>query len=88
MALSVFEDRSTEPSQVALREVLGRSYAYWEALTIHLAERYPPLDQAWGFAGAKWGWSLRLRQKKRTVLYLTPRRKSFLAGFALGEKAV
>ena len=31
---------------------------------------------------------LRLKQKKRTVLNMTPCRKHFLVGFVLGEKAV
>ncbi len=46
------------------------------------------MDKTWIFSGAKWGWSLRLKQKKRTVLYMTPCSKHFLVGFALGEKAV
>ena len=40
------------------------------------------------FSGEKWGWSLQLKRKKRTILYMTPCKKHFLAGFALGEKAV
>ena len=31
---------------------------------------------------------LRLKQKKRTVLYMTPCNRHFVVGFALGEKAV
>jgi hypothetical protein len=38
--------------------------------------------------GANWAWSLRLKQKKRTVLYMTPCNGHFLVGFVLGEKAV
>ena len=49
---------------------------------------YPPLDQSWGYSGAAWGWALRLKQKKRTIMYLTPCKRYFLVGFALGEKAV
>jgi hypothetical protein len=58
------------------------------SLISHIEAAYPPLEKTWGFAGAKWGWSLRLKQKKRTVLYMTPCSKHFLVGFALGEKAV
>lgn len=42
----------------------------------------------WGFSGKKWGWGLRLKQKKRAVVYLTPTNGHFWAGFALGQKAV
>jgi hypothetical protein len=68
--------------------VLGRSYARWQELIASIGAAYSPLDLKWGFSGAKWGWSLRLKQKKRTVLYLTPCHRRFLVGFALGEKAV
>jgi hypothetical protein len=67
---------------------LGKSKALWDALLTHLAEQYPGVQNEWGFAGAKHGWSLRLKHKKRTILYLTPQRESFLVSFALGERAV
>jgi hypothetical protein len=88
MALSVFDDKAKQPRPGDLKRVLGRTGAHWDNLIAHLAAEYPPLDEIWGFAGAKWGWSLRLKQKKRTILYMTPCKGFFLAGFALGEKAV
>ena len=88
MALSAFDDRSREPQAEELGEVLGRAGARWRELVEHLAAEYEPLDADWTFAGANWGWSLRLKRKKRAILYLTPRERHFLAGFALGEKAV
>lgn len=88
MALSAFADRSKEPETDELRRTLGRTSARWDELVGHLAAEHEPLDADWTFAGANWGWSLRLKHKKRAILYLTPCRKHFLAGFALGEKAV
>ena len=88
MALSAFDDKANEPGQRDLEKTLGRSAAHWVALVAHIAAEFAPLDESWNFAGAKWGWSLRLKQKKRTVLYMTPCRKHFLVGFALGERAV
>lgn len=88
VALSAFDDRSQEPLAADLHRVLGRSRAQWDNLVAHIAAEFAPLDATWSFAGAKWGWSLRLKQKKRTVLYMTPCSKHFLVGFALGEKAV
>ena len=88
MALSAFDDKSQEPNIADLEDTLGRSSAHWNSLVSHIEATYPPLEKTWGFAGAKWGWSLRLKQKKRTVLYMTPCSKHFLVGFALGEKAV
>jgi hypothetical protein len=88
VALSAFDDKSTKPDVSDLERVLGRTSTHWNNLKTHVAAEYAPLDETWGFAGAKWGWSLRLKQKKRTVLYMTPCRGHFLVGFALGEKAV
>lgn len=88
MALSAFGDGSAKPDARGLRKTLGRSAVHWDDLVAHIAGRYAPLDETWNFAGANWGWSLRLRHKKRTVLYMTPCNKHFLVGLVLGEKAV
>lgn len=88
MALSAFDDKSKKPGAGDLEKMLGRSSAHWDALIAHIASEYAPLERMWNFAGARWGWSLRLKQKKRTVLYMTPCKKHFLVGFVLGEKAV
>ncbi len=88
MALSAFDDKSKEPEADDLKAMLGRTSTHWDDLEYHLAAEYSPLDEKWCFAGAKWGWSLRLKQKKRTVLHLIPCKGYFLAGLALGEKAV
>jgi hypothetical protein len=88
MALSAFDDKSNEPQATDLKSTLGRSSAHWDSLIAHIAAEYTPLDKTWNFAGAKWGWSLRLKQKKRTVLYMTPCNRHFLVGLVLGEKAV
>ena len=88
MTLSAFADKSSTPGSKQLKETLGRSSTLWDQLRDHLASEYQPLSEKWMFAGANWGWSLQLKQKKRTVLYMTPCKKHFLAGFVLGEKAV
>ncbi len=88
MALSAFDDKSAKPDVSDLKKTLGRSAVHWDDLITHIAAKYAPVDETWNFAGAKWGWSLRLKQKRRTILYMTPCRGHFLVGFALGEKAV
>jgi len=88
MALSAFADRSKMPQANDLKGVLGRSGNHWTAIIEHAASHYSPLDQSWGFSGTAWGWALRLKQKKRTIMYLTPCERYFIVGFALGEKAV
>jgi hypothetical protein len=88
MALSAFEDKAKQPRAADLKRTLGRANVHWDSLIAHIGGEYAPLEKTWNFAGANWGWSLRLRQKKRTVLYMTPCKGHFLVGFVLGEKAV
>jgi hypothetical protein len=52
-----------------------------------LQAAYGPLIEEWAFSGKAYGWSFRLKQSKRTIVYMTPCRGHFLASFALGEKA-
>ena len=88
MALSIFDDKERKPKAAKLRQALGRSSSAWQALTEWLAEGYHPLEEEWVFYSKKWGWSLRLKHKKRAILYLTPCDKHFYVGLLLGEKAV
>jgi hypothetical protein len=88
MALSAFDDKRKKPEAAAVRETLGRSSMHWFGLIERVESEFPPAVAEWTFGGAPWGWALRLKRKKRAVLYMTPARKHFLVGFALGEKAV
>jgi hypothetical protein len=85
MAWSVLDDKSRVPDDGMLAEVLGKSKGLWDAILAHLTKEYPGVQSEWGFPGAKYGWSLRPKYKKRTILYLTPGQGSFLASFALGS---
>jgi hypothetical protein len=88
MALSVFDDKSSPPSDSVLREALGPAADLWQELKKRLAKKLSPLEESWGFTGKSTGWGLRLRRGEKTVVYMTPRTGYFLASFALGEKAV
>jgi hypothetical protein len=88
MALSAFVDKSREPTDRDLREVLGKSYAVWTGLVAAVEKRVQPLSTAWGFTAKSTGWGLRLRHGDRVILYMTPQSGRFLVSFALGEKAV
>jgi len=88
MAFSVLDDKSKRPDDGMLAEVLGDCKGLWDTILAHLAQEYPGAQNEWSFAGTKYGWSLRPKYKKRTILYLTPHEGFFTAGFALGERAV
>ncbi len=87
MALSVFENKASSPTDQELESALGRSGKLWVRLKSDMQEAHGPLTEEWHFSGAAFGWSLRLKKKKRTIVHMTPCRAHFLASFALGEKA-
>jgi len=88
MALSALDDKTRRPEPAELGAVLAGSGVLWSRLVAHLADHHSPITEEWGFTSAKYGWSLRLKQKDRVVLYLTPQAGRFLAGVVLGEKAI
>ena len=88
MALSALDDRSRTPDARALAQVLGRSSGLWVTLTGDFRSLYDPLVEKWSYSGAKYGWSLGLKHKSRTILYLIPQRGYFLVAFVLGRNAI
>ena len=88
MAFSAFDDKTREPVEDELAAVLGQSVELWNRLVADVNSEFNPLAKDWTYSGKKWGWALRLKHKKRAVLYLTPSEGFFYAGFALGQKAV
>jgi len=88
MAFSASDDKSREPTAAAVAETLVGTADLWNELREQVASQFDPLAEDWTFSGKKWGWSLRLKHKKRAVLYITPSTGFFNVGFALGEKAV
>ena len=88
MALSALDDKGKTPTDRDVASVLGRATGLWNTLRTTLATQFEPLSETWKFSGQKYGWSLQLKQKKRTVVWMTPCKSHFLVGTALGERAV
>lgn len=87
MALSVFDDKTRPPNDDELATVLGKVFPTWQRLADQIFAAFPGAFAEWGFTSKSTGWGLRLKTDKRTILYMTPRERSFLVSFALGEKA-
>ena len=79
-----FEDKAKVPDDKGLAKGLGPSKELWNEFVRHVADEYPPVTEAWGFYKS---WSLRLKQKKRTIVCLLPRDRHFLCAFVCGAKA-
>jgi hypothetical protein len=88
VALSAFGDKSNQPTETDLSITLASSFVLWNELIKRVSDRFVPLTTEWGFSSPKTGWGLRLKKETRVILYMVPCKGSFLASFALGEKAV
>ena len=88
MAISAFDNKSTRPSEAALKAVLGPTGDLWNEVKGLIASRWGPTAEDWGFSSKKAGWSFRIKHKKRTVLYMIPCDGHFQVAFVLGDRAV
>ena len=88
MLANAFLDKSTKPTDAELAAALGPAHALWLQLVADLAEDSNVDVQEWKSVSKKYGWSLRLKLKKRTIVYLSPHRGCFTAVFILWDKAV
>ncbi|HLZ43128.1 MAG TPA: DUF3788 family protein [Candidatus Sulfotelmatobacter sp.] len=84
---NAFAGQSTPPTEAEVAIALGKSQSLWQELVSDL-KRDLGLAEQWGSSSIKAGWSLRLQSKKRNIVYLAPGKGSFLASFALGDKAI
>ena len=87
MEHSIFLDKSLKPSDADLKEALGGQYELWMELRKMVYQKYSTGTEEWNFPGKKYGWSFRIKDKKRAIIYLLPRQDEFLVAFVFGNKA-
>ena len=84
----VFLDKAVIPDETSLRENLKASWPYLEELRRHIAENYVPIREEWKYYGKKYGWTLKVLQKKRNLLFMAPLEGCFAISFVFGDRAV
>ena len=84
---SVFMDKEVMPTTKDLKKALGITYAAWQALADFTKSAYPAATEEWNFSNVKYGWSFRIRDKKRVIVYLLPRNGFFKISLVFGQKA-
>lgn len=85
--ISIFPHKDPEPTDEKLQLALGDAYVLWTRLHDFVLERYPKGIVEWNYPGKKYGWSYRIKDKKRAIIYFLPRENYFLVGFVFGQKA-
>ena len=76
------------PGAQELADALGPAQKAWTAIVDAIGMDYPPLELEWRPSKSDFGLMCLLRQKKRTLLYMTPDAKSIVVAVVLGERAV
>ena len=84
---SIFMDKTSIPTDGDLKQALGSKYELWMEIREEVLRKYPEGKEEWNFPGKKYGWSFRIKDKKRAIIYLLPRKEEFMAAFVFGGKA-
>ncbi len=87
MDLSIFTDKTQPPCDSDLIAALGNTHSIWSEIKNYVLKKYPGAIELWNYPGAKYGWSYRLKDKKRAIIYLLPRKDFFMVAFVFGQKA-
>jgi hypothetical protein len=84
---SVFTDKEKIPTEFDLKLALGETYQIWQQIVEFTKQEYPNVKTEWSYSSAKFGWSFRLKDSKRVIVYLLPRIEFFKVAFVFGQKA-
>jgi hypothetical protein len=85
--VNAFIGKTVRPTEAEVAAALGSTAALWKQLVDWMAEEGVAI-QEWNSYSPKAGWALKLKQKKRTIVYLAPCAGHFRIAFILGDKAV
>ena len=87
METSIFMDLSKMPETADLEIPLGNTYPIWNEIRGFVLEKYPAAIEEWHIAVKKYGWGFRIKDKKRAIIYLSPRMGFFKVAMVFGQKA-
>ena len=82
---SIFTDKDKLPNDNDLKESLGYTYQLWQLIKDYVISKYPKGFEEWSCS--KYGWSFRIKDKKRAIIYFLPRDRFFKVAFVFGQKA-
>ena len=77
-----------KPTDAELAAALGPAKAIWDQLLADLAKDFETNIQEWNSYSPKAGWSLRVKRKARTIVWLAPCLGCFRVAFIFGDKAM
>ncbi len=87
MDTSVFSNKEIVPGDQDLSIELKDTYDLWNSIRESIRKKNPDSVEEWKYSGKKFGWSFRVNDKKRVIVYLLPREAYFKVAFVFGQKA-
>jgi hypothetical protein len=88
MAMSLFDDKSKQPTKQMVAKAIGKQYQLWTDIAEYVVEKYAKAIEEWKYYSVKYGWSFRLKDKKRNIIYMTPSDGHIIVAFMFGDKGV
>jgi len=85
---NAFIGKMEQPTPEELDTVLAGTAPLWHGYIAWLAAEHAVSDLEWKSSGAKCGWSVRLKLKKRNIVYMGPAAGCFFVSFVLGDRAI
>lgn len=85
---NAFIGHTAQPTAAELASALGTTAGLWQNLLDWLATEHGAGAKEWKSISPKYGWSLRVKLKKRTIVYMGPCNGCFRVALVLGNKAV
>jgi len=88
MLPNAFIGEPRKPTEKQLASALGPAKAVWDELLAELSAKLGVSGREWKSYSPKAGWSLRLKRKQRTILWLAPCPGAMHVAFILGDRAL
>jgi len=85
---SIFMEKENIPTRDDLQNKLGNCFDWWNEIEQYVLTHFPQGISEWNYPGKKFGWSYRIKDSKRAIVYLLPRDGYFKVAFVFGDKAV
>lgn len=80
-------DFTTTPDNENLKIAIGNLFTDWMTIRDFTFEKYLLAMEEWFVSVKKFGWSYRIKDKKRAIIYLSPKTGFFIISIVFGQKA-
>jgi hypothetical protein len=85
---NAFVGKKEQPTVAELDAALAATAPLWHDLINWIATEHAVVDIEWKSSATKYGWSIRLKLKRRNIVYMSPADGCFLVSFVLGDRAI